>query len=132
MPRGVAISTIARVMWISAFGGGGSPGGGLWVNILEGRISFRSKRLAISQVRKGYVIGVSPSLQIVIDPKCPYSCFRETPRSRCSTDSESISISARLPGSAQAHVTPQLPPRRTQAGPPIRYRAILCLSLDCL
>ena len=43
--------------------------GYLCINILEGRISFRSKLLAIFKVRKGYVIGVSPSLQIVIHPK---------------------------------------------------------------
>src|SRR5260370_42382492 len=41
----------------------------LCTNILEGRISFRSKLLAIFKVRKGYVIGVSPSFQIVIHPK---------------------------------------------------------------
>jgi hypothetical protein len=43
--------------------------GCLCTNILEGRISFRSKILAISNVQKGYAIGVSSSLQIVIDPK---------------------------------------------------------------
>src|SRR5258708_29983433 len=43
--------------------------GFLCTNILEGRISFRSKLLAIFKVRKGYVIGVSPSFQIVIHPK---------------------------------------------------------------
>src|SRR5260370_33951903 len=43
--------------------------GCLCTNILEGRISYRSKLLAIFKVRKGYVIGVSPSLQIVIHPK---------------------------------------------------------------
>src|SRR5260370_23491549 len=41
----------------------------LCTNILEVRISFRSKLLAIFKVRKGCVIGVSPSLQIVIHPK---------------------------------------------------------------
>src|SRR6266446_6270889 len=49
--------------------------GYLCINILEGRISFRSKFLAISYVRKGYVIGVSSSLQIVIDPKCHAVAF---------------------------------------------------------
>jgi hypothetical protein len=43
--------------------------GCLCTNILEGRISFRSKLLAISNVQEGYAIGVSSSLQIVIDPK---------------------------------------------------------------
>jgi hypothetical protein len=49
--------------------------GYLCINILEGRISFRSKLLVISQVRKVYVIGVRSSLQIVIDPKCHAVAF---------------------------------------------------------
>jgi len=49
--------------------------GCLCINILEGRISFRSKLLVISYVRKGYVIGVSSSLQIVIDPNCHAVAF---------------------------------------------------------
>jgi len=49
--------------------------GCLCTNILEGRISYRSKLLAIFKVRKGYVIGVSPSLQIVIHPKCHADAF---------------------------------------------------------
>lgn len=67
----------------------GVSSGYLCINILEGRISFRSKRLVISQVRKGYVIGVSSSLQIVIDPNCHAVAFR------CGTNSESISIAAK-------------------------------------
>ena len=75
MLSGMAMSMMALVVWISACGGVGSPEGWLRINILEGRISFRSKLLAISYVRKGYVIGVSSSLQIVIDPKCHAVAF---------------------------------------------------------
>src|ERR1700738_5288216 len=42
--------------------------------MLEGRISYRSKLLAIFKVRKGYVIG-GPSLRIVIHPKCHADAF---------------------------------------------------------
>src|SRR5712664_4563183 len=79
MLSGMAMSMMALVVWISACGGVGSPEGLLRINILEGRISFRSKLLAISYVRKGYVIGVSSSLQIVIDPKCHAVVCYETP-----------------------------------------------------
>src|SRR5258708_32568777 len=92
MLSGMAMSMMALVVWISACGGVGSPEGWLRINILEGRISFRSKLLVISYVRKGHVIGVSSSLQIVIDPKCHAVAGYETPRSHCSTESESISI----------------------------------------
>src|ERR1700682_4171419 len=69
------MSMIALVIWISACDGVGCRVGSLCTNILEGRISFRSKLLAIFKVRKGYVIGVSPSLQIVIHPKCHADAF---------------------------------------------------------
>src|ERR1700747_2261660 len=46
IPSGVAILMIAFVIWMSACDGVGSPLGCLC--ILEGRISFRSKRLVIS------------------------------------------------------------------------------------
>jgi hypothetical protein len=105
---------IAFVIWISACDGVGSPEGWLCTNILEGRISFRSKLLVISYVRKGYAVGVSSSLPIVIDPKCHAVACYETPRSRCGTDSESTSISARPFHSAltarSGTVTPPLGP----------------------
>src|ERR1700682_3159048 len=69
------MSMIALVIWISACDGVGSPEGWLCTNILEGRISYKSKLLAIFKVRKGYVIGVSPSLQIVTHSKCHADAF---------------------------------------------------------
>jgi hypothetical protein len=69
--------------------------GSLCINILDEKISFRGKLLVIFWVRKGYVIGVSSSLQIVIDPKCHADAFTRLHYHVVARIPTSISMSAR-------------------------------------